>query len=48
MLCLARVPYVSEEVRRFVVKIRNGIDHWFTFLTTPGVEATGLAYKQQG
>jgi len=40
MLRLSRGPYVSEEVRRFAVKMRNGIDHWFTFLTTPGVEPT--------
>jgi len=40
MLRLTRGPYRSEEVRRFAVKIRNGIDHWFTFLTTPGVEPT--------
>ncbi len=33
-------PYKTVEVRRFAVKIRNGIDHWFTFLTTPGVEPT--------
>jgi len=33
-------PYKTVEVGRFAVKIRNGIDHWFTFLTTPGVEPT--------
>jgi len=33
-------PYKNAEVRRFAVKIRNGIDHWFTFLTTPGIEPT--------
>ena len=33
-------PYRSEEAERFAIKIRNGIDHWFTFLTTPGVEPT--------
>jgi transposase len=32
--------YKSIEVKRFAGKIRNGIDHWFTFLTTPGVEPT--------
>ena len=36
----AAKPYKTYEVRRFAVKIRNGIDHWFTFLTTPGVEPT--------
>jgi len=36
----ATKPYKSDEVRRFAGKIRNGIDHWFTFLTTPGVEPT--------
>jgi transposase-like protein len=40
MLRLTRGPYRSEEVSKFAVKIRNGIDHWFTFLTTPGVEPT--------
>mgnify|MGYP001078047472 CR=1 FL=1 len=33
-------PHKSDEVRRFAGKIRNGIDHWFTFVTTPGVEPT--------
>nr|MDO8080670.1 IS66 family transposase [Candidatus Freyarchaeota archaeon] len=32
--------YETEEVRKFAAKIRNGADHWFTFLTTPGVEPT--------
>jgi transposase-like protein len=40
MLRWTRGPYKSDEVRRFTVKVRNGIDHWFTFLTTPGVEPT--------
>ena len=40
MLRLTREPYSSEEVSRFAVKIRNGVDHWFTFLTTPDVEPT--------
>jgi len=37
---LAGKPYESVEVRRFAGKIRNGLGHWFTFLTVPGVEAT--------
>ena len=32
--------YESAEVRRFAAKMRNGIDHWFTFLVVPDVEAT--------
>jgi len=36
----ARRPYESGEVRRFAAKMLNGMDHWFTFLTVPGVEAT--------
>ena len=36
----ARGPYKTDEVRKFAVKIRNGIDHWFTFITAPGVEPT--------
>ena len=32
--------YESEEVRRFAAKMRNGMDHWFTFLVVPGVEPT--------
>jgi len=36
----ARRPYKTKDVRKFAVKILNGIDHWFTFLTTPGVEPT--------
>ena len=33
-------PYESEEVRKFAAKVRNGMDHWFTFLVVPGVELT--------
>jgi len=36
----ATTAYKTDEVRRFAAKIRNGIDHWFTFTTTPGVEPT--------
>ena len=32
--------YRNVEVVRFVGKVRNGFDHWFTFVTTPGVEPT--------
>lgn len=31
--------YKIDNVRRFVAKIRNNIDHWFTFVTTPGIES---------
>jgi len=40
MMYWATRPYKPDEVRRFAGKIRNGIDHWFTFLATPGVEPT--------
>jgi transposase len=32
--------YESKEAKRFVQKIRNGFDHWFTFLLVPGLEPT--------
>jgi hypothetical protein len=32
--------YQSVEVKKFVGKVRNGFDHWFTFVTVPGVEPT--------
>jgi hypothetical protein len=32
--------YRSGEVKKLVEKVRNGFDHWFTFVTTPGVEPT--------
>jgi len=40
MMRWATKSYETDEVRRFAGKIRNGINHWFTFLTTPGVEPT--------
>jgi len=40
MLQWAEKSYESEECRRFAAKVVNGVDHWFTFLTEPGVEAT--------
>ena len=33
-------PYESGEVSRFAAKVLNGLGHWFTFLTVPGVEPT--------
>jgi len=35
-----RKDYESKEARRFVEKVRNGFDHWFTFVVVPGLEAT--------
>jgi transposase len=32
--------YQSHEARRFVEKVRNGSDHWFTFVIVSGLEAT--------
>lgn len=32
--------YVAESVQKLVEKIRNGFNHWFTFIVYPGVEAT--------
>jgi len=32
--------YESEEAKRFVGKVRNGFDHWFTFVVVPGLEPT--------
>jgi transposase len=40
MMRWATKPYATDEVKRFAGKMRNGIDNWFTFLTTPGVEPT--------
>jgi transposase len=40
MMRWATKSYETDEVRRFAGKIRNGIDHWFTFVTTPGIEPT--------
>lgn len=32
--------YKEEKVTKFMNKVRNGLNHWFTFVTTPGVEPT--------
>jgi hypothetical protein len=32
--------YESNEAKRFIRKVRNGFDHWFTFVIVPGLEAT--------
>jgi len=32
--------YKSGEARRFIQKVRNGYEYWFTFITTLGVEPT--------
>ena len=31
-------PYEAGELRWFAAKVLNGLGHWFTFLTVPGVE----------
>lgn len=37
---IIRKKYRSEEVRKFIAKINNGFDHWFTFVVNPLVEPT--------
>jgi hypothetical protein len=32
--------YRSVEVEKFIEKVQNGFEHWFTFVVTPGVEPT--------
>jgi transposase len=32
--------YASKEAKRFIEKVRNGADHWFTFVVVPGLEPT--------
>jgi hypothetical protein len=32
--------YFEVKVQKFVGKIRNGFDYWFTFIINPGVEPT--------
>jgi transposase len=32
--------YESLEAKRFILKVRNGADHWFTFVVVPGLEST--------
>ena len=32
--------YESKEAKRFIEKVRNGFDHWFTFVVVPGLEST--------
>ena len=32
--------YSVEKVRKFICKINNGFDYWFTFVINPGVEPT--------
>lgn len=34
------MEFKSEKVRKFVGKIANGFDYWFTFITNPGIEPT--------
>jgi transposase len=32
--------YESKEAKRFIGKVRNGFDYWFTFVLVPGLEST--------
>jgi transposase len=40
MMDLAGWPCEAEEARRFMGKVLNGLDYWFTFLAVAGVEPT--------
>lgn len=37
---ILRQRYWFKSTKKFVAKIRNGLDYWFTFLLHPGVEPT--------
>jgi hypothetical protein len=37
---LIGIKYSIEKVQRFIGKINNGFDYWFTFIINPGVEPT--------
>jgi hypothetical protein len=37
---ILRRRYWYKSTKKFVEKIRNGLDYWFTFLLHPGVEPT--------
>lgn len=37
---LIRQEYEIEEVKELIEKIRNGLGHWLTFVTEPGVDST--------
>jgi transposase len=38
--------YETDEARRFVLKVRNGFGHWFTFVLVPGLEPTNNRAEQ--
>ena len=37
--CIMKV-YFIEKVQKFIGKINNGFEYWFTFIINPGVEST--------
>jgi len=37
---LLKQEYANEKVRKFIGKISNGFEYWFTFVIQPGVEPT--------
>ncbi|MBL7169899.1 MAG: IS66 family transposase [Candidatus Aenigmarchaeota archaeon] len=37
---IIRKKYKSEKVIKFASKVNNGMNHWFTFVTNPMIEAT--------
>ncbi len=37
---ILRQRYWYKTTKKFIAKIRNGLDYWFTFLLNPGVEPT--------
>lgn len=41
-----RKGYRNEETKRFVQKIRNGFEYWFTFVTNRGIEPTNNRAEQ--
>jgi len=39
--------YSIEKVRKFIGKINNGFDYWFTFIINPGVEPTIIEQRER-
>ena len=40
LLCWIEQEYFEVKVKKFIGKISNGFDYWFTFIINPGVEPT--------
>jgi len=47
MQCLINTCKPYKELRKFALKVENGLEHWFTCILYPGVEPTNNRVERE-